>query len=221
MTPGVSPVPLAAMAKLTLEGGKSDLKADLKAEGADTLEPPSTPARGDTDAAETAAETAETDVKRPGTSVDEGLAAALAAGEAMYGEHSGFQVSYIFTFVYVGNSTDAVFCAHRYWSPLSQVYNVPTVQPKAAYALVWCHVAAFTADLLSYKLAGGSGGDVFLRLALFDDAVVYDSQWLRLVRLFVFVFLFPCVWAIRVMASCFVGHSSRRASWISAWYTSR
>jgi len=121
----------------------------------------------------------------------------------------------------MGNSTDAVFCAHRYWSPLSQVYNVPTVQPKAAYALVWCHVAAFTADLLSYKLAGGSGGDVFLRLALFDDAVVYDSQWLRLVRLFVFVFLFPCVWAIRVMTSCFVGHSSRRASWISALFTSR
>ena len=104
MTPGVSPVPLAAMAKLTLEGGKSDLKAEGKAEGVDdAAEPPSTPARGDTDAAETAAETAETDVKRPGTSVDEGLAAALAAGEAMYGEHSGFQVSYIFTFVYVGN----------------------------------------------------------------------------------------------------------------------
>jgi len=114
-----------------------------------------------------------------------------------------------------------VFVYHRYWSPLSQVYNVPTVQPKAAYALVWCHVAAFTADLLSYKLAGGSGGDVFLRLALFDDAVVYDSQWLRLVRSFVFVFLFPCVWAIRVMTSCFVGHSSRRASWISALFTSR
>jgi len=101
----------------------------------------------------------------------------------------------------MGNWTDAVFVYHRYWSPLSQVYNVPTVQPKAAYALVWCHVAAFTADLLSYKLAGGSGGDVFLRLALFDDAVVYDSQWLRLVRLFVFVFVFPCVWAIRVMTS--------------------
>ena len=121
----------------------------------------------------------------------------------------------------MGNFTDAVFVHHRYWSPLSQVYNVPTVQPKAAYALVWCHVAAFTADLLSYKLAGGSGGDVFLRLALFDDAVVYDSQWLRLVRSFVFVFLFPCVWAIRVMTSCFVGHSSRRASWISALFTSR
>ena len=101
MTPGVSPVPLAAMAKLTLEGGKSDLKADLKAEGADSLEPPSTPARGDTDAAETAAETAEKDVKRPGTSVDEGLAAALAAGEAMYGEHSGFQVSLLFLLSYM------------------------------------------------------------------------------------------------------------------------
>ena len=101
MTPGVSPVPLAAMAKLTLEGGKSDLKAEGKAEGVDSLEPPSTPARGDTDAAETAAETAETDVKRPGTSVDEGLAAALAAGEAMYGEHSGFQVSLLFLLSYI------------------------------------------------------------------------------------------------------------------------
>ena len=101
MTPGVSPVPLAAMAKLTLEGGKSDLKAEGKADGVDTLEPPSTPARGDTDAAETAAETAETDVKRPGTSVDEGLAAALAAGEAMYGEHSGFQVSLLFLLSYM------------------------------------------------------------------------------------------------------------------------
>ena len=102
MTPGVSPVPLAAMAKLTLEdGGKSDLKAEGKAEGVDTLEPPSTPARGDTDAAETAAETAEKDVKRPGASVDEGLAAALAAGEAMYGEHSGFQVSLLFLLSYM------------------------------------------------------------------------------------------------------------------------
>ena len=101
MTPGVSPVPLAAMAKLTLEGGKSDLNSKEKAEGVDSLEPPSTPARGDTDAAETAAETAETDVKRPGTSVDEGLAAALAAGEAMYGEHSGFQVSLLFLLSYM------------------------------------------------------------------------------------------------------------------------
>ena len=115
MTPGVSPVPLAAMAKLTLEGGKSDLKAEGKAEGVDTLEPPSTPARGDTDAAETAAETAETDVKRPGTSVDEGLAAALAAGEAMYGEHSGFQVSLLLLLSYMWaiRLTPRVFCCHR------------------------------------------------------------------------------------------------------------
>ena len=122
----------------------------------------------------------------------------------------------VYFYFRMGNCTDAVFCAHRYWSPLSQVYNVPTVQPKAAYALVWCHVAAFTADLLSYKLAGGSGGDVFLRLALFDDAVVYDSQWLRLVSLALF---FISVWAIR-LTSCFV-YSSRRASWISALFTSR
>jgi len=115
MTPGVSPVPLAAMAKLTLEGGKSDLKAEGKAEGVDSLEPPSTPARGDTDAGETAAETAETDVKRPGTSVDEGLAAALAAGEAMYGEHSGFQVSLLFLLSYMCaiRLTPRVFCSHR------------------------------------------------------------------------------------------------------------
>ena len=111
MTPGVSPVPLAAMAKLTLEGGKSDLKA----EGVDSLEPPSTPARGDTDAGETAAETAETDVKRPGASVDEGLAAALAAGEAMYGEHSGFQVSLLLLLSYMWaiRLTPRVFCSHR------------------------------------------------------------------------------------------------------------
>ena len=116
MTPGVSPVPLAAMAKLTLEGGgKSDLKAEGKAEGVDTLEPPSTPARGDTDAGETAAETAETDAKRPGTSVDEGLAAALAAGEAMYGEHSGFQVSLLLLLSYMWaiRLTPRVFCCHR------------------------------------------------------------------------------------------------------------
>ena len=39
------------------------------------------------------------------------------------------------------------------WSPLSTVYNVPTVEPKAAYALAWCHVAAFTADLLGRAIA--------------------------------------------------------------------
>tara|TARA_B100000768_G_C11239079_1_gene358638 strand:- start:720 stop:1100 length:381 start_codon:yes stop_codon:yes gene_type:complete len=117
MTPGVSPVPLAAMAKLTLEGGKSDLKAEGKAEGVDTLEPPSTPARGDTDAAETAAETAETDVKRPGTSVDEGLAAALAAGEAMYGEHSGFQVSLLFLLSYMWAIRLTSYFVHTGFNP--------------------------------------------------------------------------------------------------------
>ena len=117
MTPGVSPVPLAAMAKLTLEGGKSDLKAEGKAEGVDSLEPPSTPARGDTDAAETAAETAETDVKRPGTSVDEGLAAALAAGEAMYGEHSGFQVSLLFLLSYMWAIRLTSYFVHTGFNP--------------------------------------------------------------------------------------------------------
>ena len=64
------------------------------------------------------------------------------------------------------------------WSPLSQVYNVPTVEPWAAYALA-CATSRRSPPTCSYKLAGGSGGDVFLRLALFDDAVVYDSQWTR------------------------------------------
>ena len=117
MTPGVSPVPLAAMAKLTLEGGKSDLKAEGKAEGVDSLEPPSTPARGDTDAGETAAETAEKDVKRPGTSVDEGLAAALAAGEAMYGEHSGFQVSLLFLLSYMWAIRLTSYFVHTGFNP--------------------------------------------------------------------------------------------------------
>ena len=124
----------------------------------------------------------------------------LHRGAAHRLQRSGRQVRLFLISVWAIGLTPCF--VHRYWSPLSQVYNVPTVQPKAAYALVWCHVAAFTADLLSYKLAGGSGGDVFLRLALFDDAVVYDSQWLRLVSLYLRI-IFPCVWAIRVI-SCFV-----------------
>jgi len=66
-----------------------------------------------------------------------------------------------------------------WWSPLSTVYNVPTVEPAAAYFLAMLHTAAFVADLTLMKLGYGNGGDVFLKLALFDNAVVYDSQWVR------------------------------------------
>jgi len=66
-----------------------------------------------------------------------------------------------------------------YWSPLSTVYNVPTEEPRGAYFLAFAHVAAFVADLTLLRLGYGNGGDVFLKLALFDNAVVYDSQWAR------------------------------------------
>jgi len=66
-----------------------------------------------------------------------------------------------------------------WWSPLSTVYNVPTIEPAGAYFLAMLHAGAFVADLALLKLGYGNGGDVFLKLALFDNAVVYDSQWVR------------------------------------------
>jgi membrane associated rhomboid family serine protease len=59
------------------------------------------------------------------------------------------------------------------------VYNVPTIEPAGAYFLAMLHAGAFVADLALLKLGYGNGGDVFLKLALFDNAVVYDSQWVR------------------------------------------
>ena len=66
-----------------------------------------------------------------------------------------------------------------YWSPLSTVYNVPTVEPKAAYFLAALHAFAFFGDLAMLKAGVSNGGEVFIRTALFDNAVVYESQWTR------------------------------------------
>lgn len=66
-----------------------------------------------------------------------------------------------------------------YWSPLSTVYNVPTVEPRAAYFLAALHAFAFFGDLAMLKAGVSNGGEVFIRTALFDNAVVYESQWTR------------------------------------------
>lgn len=61
----------------------------------------------------------------------------------------------------------------------SEVYNVPLSVPRAAFVLAAAHFAVFAVDYALYALAGGSGGDVFLRLAEVDDALVRGSQWWR------------------------------------------
>jgi len=66
-----------------------------------------------------------------------------------------------------------------YWSPLSEVYNVPTESPRAAYFLAFVHCAAFLVDLWLLRSGASNGGDLFMRLAQFDNAVVYESQWMR------------------------------------------
>lgn len=66
-----------------------------------------------------------------------------------------------------------------YWSPLSTVYNVPTVEPRAAYFLAALHAFAFFGDLAMLKAGVSNGGEVFIRTAFFDNAVVYESQWTR------------------------------------------
>ena len=66
-----------------------------------------------------------------------------------------------------------------YWSPLSEVYNVPTESPRAAYFLAFVHCCAFAVDLALLRSGASNGGDVFMRLAQFDNAVVYESQWMR------------------------------------------
>ena len=73
--------------------------------------------------------------------------------------------------------TDASW--RRHWSPLSTVYNVPTVEPRVAYFIAFVHCAAFATDLALLRSGTSNGGDLFIRLALFDDAVVYGSQWMR------------------------------------------
>ena len=66
-----------------------------------------------------------------------------------------------------------------YWSPLSTMYNVPTVEPTVAYFIAFAHCAAFATDLALLRSGTSNGGDLFIRLALFDNAVVYGSQWMR------------------------------------------
>ena len=59
-----------------------------------------------------------------------------------------------------------------WWSPLSPYYNVPTCAPIAAYALAFFHVAFFAGDYYLYSVGAGNGGDIFLRLAEVDDALI-------------------------------------------------
>ena len=68
----------------------------------------------------------------------------------------------------------------RAWfAPRSPVYAAPTSAPRAAYVLALAHVVVFTADYALYRTGHGNGGDVFLRLAQIDDALVRGGQWLR------------------------------------------
>ena len=68
----------------------------------------------------------------------------------------------------------------RAWfAPRSPVYDAPTCAPRAAYALALTHVLVFATDYALYRAGLGNGGDVFLRLAQVDDALVFGGQWLR------------------------------------------
>ena len=68
----------------------------------------------------------------------------------------------------------------RAWfAPRSKVYAVPNSEPRAAYVLALAHVLVFAADYALYRTGHGNGGDVFLRLAHVDDALVRGGQWLR------------------------------------------
>ena len=59
------------------------------------------------------------------------------------------------------------------------MYDAPTCAPRAAYALALTHVLVFATDYALYRAGLGNGGDVFLRLAQVDDALVFGGQWLR------------------------------------------
>ena len=68
----------------------------------------------------------------------------------------------------------------RAWfAPRSPVYDAPTSPPRAAYVLAFAHVFVFITDYALYRTGHGNGGDVFLRLAQVDDALVFGGQWLR------------------------------------------
>jgi membrane associated rhomboid family serine protease len=59
------------------------------------------------------------------------------------------------------------------------VYDAPSSAPIAAYVLALAHVFVFITDYALYRTGHGNGGDVFLRLAQVDDALVFGGQWLR------------------------------------------
>lgn len=66
-----------------------------------------------------------------------------------------------------------------WFAPRSRVYDAPSSAPIAAYVLALAHVFVFITDYALYRTGHGNGGDVFLRLAQVDDALVFGGQWLR------------------------------------------
>lgn len=66
-----------------------------------------------------------------------------------------------------------------WFAPRSRVYDAPFSVPRAAYVLALAHVFVFITDYALYRTGHGNGGDVFLRLAQVDDALVFGGQWLR------------------------------------------
>ena len=73
----------------------------------------------------------------------------------------------------------------KYWSPLfsplSNIYNVPTEEPTAAERLAVLHLFFFAADFVAVKSgANTEGGFFFSNFALFADAVKTQNEWWRL-----------------------------------------
>ena len=73
----------------------------------------------------------------------------------------------------------------KYWSPffspLSNIYNVPTEEPTAAERLAVLHLFFFAADFVAVKTgANQEGGFFFSNFALFADAVKTQNEWWRL-----------------------------------------
>ena len=68
-----------------------------------------------------------------------------------------------------------------YFSPLSNIYNVPTEEPTAAERLAVLHLFFFAADFVAVKTgANMEGGFFFSNFALFADAVKTQNEWWRL-----------------------------------------
>ena len=65
-----------------------------------------------------------------------------------------------------------------WWSDRA-LYDVPTVFPTAALTFLALHLVVFVGDYALYAAGVGNGGDLFLRVAEVDDAVITYSQWWR------------------------------------------